>query len=60
LTNTPGNFKSWEPVVAPDGILYFTSNQPGKDEIYYYSDQQAESIQFTNTPGSGGSREPAL
>ena len=41
-------------------VLYFSSNQTGKREIYYYSDQQARSIQLTNTPGDGESWDPAI
>jgi eukaryotic-like serine/threonine-protein kinase len=43
-----------------NNILYFSSDQTGKREIYYYSDREARSIRLTNTPGDSESWEPAV
>jgi serine/threonine protein kinase len=40
--------------------LYFTSSQSGKPEIFYYSDQLAQSIQLTHTPDNAKSWGPAI
>jgi eukaryotic-like serine/threonine-protein kinase len=61
LNRKPPESLALSPVGSPvNNILYFSSDQTGKREIYYYSDQEARSIRLTNTPGDGESWEPAV